>query len=259
MRGTLKRAGRRLVPLLSLLLLVALWAAAAGLAESRALPGPQAVLTVLEREAARGALFHHLGVTLARMAAAFLIAMSVGSALGILLGRSAAADRLFGPWLTVFLNVPALVIIVLAYVWFGLTEAAAVGAVAVNKIPNVVVVLREGARAVDEQYVEMARSFRMARSDMLRHVLLPQLTPYFAAAARSGLALIWKIVLVVELLGRSDGVGFQIHLHFQMFDVAGILAYTVAFVAVVQLLELCVLQPVEGRLTRWRPVRAADA
>ncbi|MBK3736273.1 MULTISPECIES: ABC transporter permease [Azospirillum] len=247
---------RRLAPVLSLALLVGLWAVAAELAASRSLPGPAAVLSVLIREAADGALFHHLGITLARMAAAFVIAMSIGSALGILLGRSATADRLFGLWLTVFLNIPALVVIVLAYVWFGLTEAAAVGAVAVNKIPNVVVVLREGTRAIDEQYVEMARTFRMARSDVLRHVLLPQLTPYFAAAARSGLALIWKIVLVVELLGRSDGVGFQIHLYFQMFDVAGILAYTVAFVAVVQLLELCVLQPVEQRLTRWRPVRA---
>ncbi|CCC99137.1 NitT/TauT family transport system permease protein [Azospirillum brasilense] len=247
---------RRLAPILSLALLVGLWAVAAELAASRSLPGPAAVLSVLVREAADGALFHHLGITLARMAAAFIIAMSIGSALGILLGRSATADRLFGLWLTVFLNIPALVVIVLAYVWFGLTEAAAVGAVAVNKIPNVVVVLREGTRAIDEQYVEMARTFRMARSDVLRHVLLPQLTPYFAAAARSGLALIWKIVLVVELLGRSDGVGFQIHLYFQMFDVAGILAYTVAFVAVVQLLELCVLQPVEQRLTRWRPVRA---
>lgn len=247
---------RRLAPVLSLALLVGLWAAAAELAASRSLPGPAAVLSVLVREAADGALFHHLGITLARMAAAFAIAMSIGSALGILLGRSATADRLFGLWLTVFLNIPALVVIVLAYVWFGLTEAAAIGAVAVNKIPNVVVVLREGTRAIDEQYVEMARTFRMARSDVLRHVLLPQLTPYFAAAARSGLALIWKIVLVVELLGRSDGVGFQIHLFFQMFDVAGILAYTVAFVAVVQLLELCVLQPVEQRLTRWRPVRA---
>lgn len=247
---------RRLAPVLSLALLVGLWAVAAELAASRSLPGPAAVLSVLVREAADGALFHHLGITLARMAAAFVIAMSIGSALGILLGRSATADRLFGLWLTVFLNIPALVVIVLAYVWFGLTEAAAVGAVAVNKIPNVVVVLREGTRAIDEQYVEMARTFRMARLDVLRHVLLPQLTPYFAAAARSGLALIWKIVLVVELLGRSDGVGFQIHLFFQMFDVAGILAYTVAFVAVVQLLELCVLQPVEQRLTRWRPVRA---
>lgn len=247
---------RAAVPLLSLALLLGLWQAAALNAASRLLPGPPAVFAMLLREAESGALAHHLGITLVRVAASFLVAMVIGVALGLPLGRSAALDRLFGPWLVVFLNIPALVIIVLAYVWFGLTEAAAIGAVAINKIPNVIVLVREGTRAVDERYVEMARVFRFSPYDRLRHVLLPQLTPYVTAAARSGLSLIWKIVLVVEMLGRSDGVGFQITLYFQTFDVAGILAYTLAFVAVVQILEYAVLQPVEGRLLRWRAVRA---
>lgn len=247
---------RAAAPLLSLLLLLAVWQAAALNAASRVFPGPPAVFAVLLREAESGALSHHLGITLMRVAAAFVVAMALGTALGLPLGRSASLDRLFGPWLVVFLNIPALVIIVLAYVWFGLTEAAAIGAVALNKIPNVIVLIREGARSADERYAEMARVFRFSPYDRLRHVLLPQLTPYVTAAARTGLALIWKIVLVVEMLGRSDGVGFQITLYFQMFDVAGILAYTLAFVAVVQVLEYAVLQPAEARLLRWRAVRA---
>jgi NitT/TauT family transport system permease protein len=243
----------------SALLLLAAWQVAAWSAPPRLLPGPVAVLTALRVEAVSGALFQHLGVTLARVAAAFVLAMSVGAALGLALGRSATLDALFGPWVTLFLNIPALVVIVLAYVWFGLTEAAAVGAAAVNKIPNVVVTLREGARAIDESYVEMARVFRFSFKDRLRHVLAPQLAPYFAAAGRSGLALVWKIVLVVELLGRSDGVGFQINLLFQTFDVAGILAYTFAFIAVVQALEHFVLQPWERRAFRWRNAGAENS
>jgi NitT/TauT family transport system permease protein len=57
---------------------------------------------------------------------------------------------------------------------------------------------------------------------------------------------------VVELLGRSNGVGFQLGLYFQMFDVAGILAYALAFIAVVQLIEWAILQPLEHRLSQWR-------
>ena len=83
-------------------------------------------------------------------------------------------------------------------------------------------------------------------------ILLPQLQPYLAASSRSGIALIWKIVLVVELLGRPNGVGFQIYLYFQLFDVAGVLAYTLAFVAVMLLVELFFVQPIERRATRWR-------
>jgi NitT/TauT family transport system permease protein len=82
--------------------------------------------------------------------------------------------------------------------------------------------------------------------------ILPQMYPYLAAAARSGLALIWKIVLVVELLGRSSGVGFQLGLFFQLFDVASILAYSIAFIVLIQAIELGLLQPLERRATRWR-------
>ncbi|TJW10926.1 MAG: ABC transporter permease [Mesorhizobium sp.] len=237
---------------LSLFGLCLLWAFAANAWQSRAFPGPGKVWQVLLREAASGDLFYHLGATLGRVAAAYVVAMVIGSVIGVLLGSYRGADRFFSPWVILFLNIPALVVIVLAYIWFGLNEAAATGAVAVNKIPNVVVTMREGARALDPSYAEMAAVYRFGPLDRVRHVLLPQLQPYLAAASRSGIALIWKIVLVVELLGRSNGVGVQIYVNFQLFDVAAILAYTLAFVAVMLVIELLLVQPVEQHATRWR-------
>jgi NitT/TauT family transport system permease protein len=242
-----------LPPLLSLAALALLWQLAASLAANpRLMPGPAAVAQRLWEEAAGGELLHHLGVTLARVAASFAIAMSAGTALGILMGRSRLADSLGQPWLVFFLNLPALVTIILAYIWIGLVESAAILAVALNKIPNVVVTVREGTRALDRGLLEMAEVFKVPRERRLRHVVLPQLYPYLLAAARSGLALIWKIVLVVELLGRSNGVGFQLGTYFQLFDVAAILAYAVAFILVVQVIEWGLLQPLERRLARWR-------
>jgi NitT/TauT family transport system permease protein len=137
-------------------------------------------------------------------------------------------------------------------VWFGLNEAAAIGAVALNKIPNVVVMLREGARSLDPGLDEMARAYRFGPWSKFRNVTLPQLQPYFAAASRSGLSLIWKIVLVVELLGRPNGVGFELHLNFQLFNVTAILGYTLAFVAVMLAIEYLLVQPLERYSTRWR-------
>ena len=79
------------------------------------------------------------------------------------MGRSLPLDRFGHPWLVFFLNIPALVTIVLAYIWIGLTETAVIVAVAANKIPNVVVTLREGARALDRNLLEMAACFRIGR------------------------------------------------------------------------------------------------
>ena len=228
-----------------------LGAAVAWLVQSRVLPGPVEVWQAYRDEAATG-YWYHMGATLARVAAAFILSMAIGSAIGMALGRSEAANRAFGGWLTLFLNLPALVTMVLCYVWFGLTEVAAIAAVAINKIPNVAATMREGARALSRDLTEMAEVYRLTPAQKLREVVLPQLAPFFAVAARNGLALVWKIVLVVELLGRSSGVGFQIYNYFQLFDVAAILAYAFGFILIVQAIELGILEPWERHVTRWR-------
>ena len=245
-------ASRPLWTALSLTLLVLGWAAIAAVLQSRYLPSPAEVARLFLIELTTGDLLRNVAITLARVAAAALIAFLIGTAIGIFLGRHRDADRFFDSWLIFFLNVPALITIVLCYLWIGLDEVAAITAVALNKIPNVAVTLREGARALDPQYDEMANVFRFDRLKRLRHVLLPQLEPYLAAAARSGLALIWKIVLVVELIGRSSGVGFEIELNFQNFEIGKIFVYALAFMAVIQAIDLAVLQPWERRATRWR-------
>ncbi|MFC3609275.1 ABC transporter permease [Stutzerimonas tarimensis] len=244
---------------ITLPLALAVWAAIALLLDSPLLPTPGAVLDSLWSAWQSGDLLQHLGVTLRRVAVAFALAMLLGAMLGIWMGRSPVANALLDPLLVLFLNLPALVVIILLYVWFGLVEAAAVLAVVVNKVPNVAVTLREGARSLDPKLEQMAQVYRFTRLQRLREVWLPQLFPYFMAATRGGLALIWKIVLVVELLGRSDGIGFQLHMAFQIFDVATILAYSLAFIAVVQLIELLVLQPLERRAGHWRQAGTAHA
>ena len=80
---------------------------------------------------------------------------------------------------------------------------------AINKLPNVIVVMREGTRALDPELEEMAKAFQFTWLSRIRHVVMPQLAPYLAASSRSGLSIVWKIVLVVELIGRPNGVGFR--------------------------------------------------
>jgi NitT/TauT family transport system permease protein len=188
----------RAVPALSLMGLLLVWAAAALITrDAQLLPGPWQLVVPFWSELSSGALLRHLGMTLWRVVCAFVIAMAVGVALGLAMGRVTVLDRWLDPWLVVFLNLPALVVIVLCYLWIGLTDVAAILAVSLNKIPFVTSVLREGARALDPGLDAMARVYGMSRAARLRHVVLPQLAPFIAGAARSGVALIWKIVLVV--------------------------------------------------------------
>ncbi len=240
------------LPTFSILAFLSLWQGVALFLHSPLLPSPEIVARTFWQHSESGELPYHLGVTLLRLMISFTISMLLGCTIGIALGCSEKLNAFFDNWLVIFLNIPALVTIILCYVWFGLSESAAILAVVLNKVPNVSVTLREGTRALDKQLLNMAKCYGFGRIKTFRHVILPQLHPFLMSATRSGLALTWKIILMVELLGRSNGMGYQLHLFFQWFDIASILAYTVAFVSVIQALEFLVLKPLDNLALKWR-------
>lgn len=222
------------------------------IAAQRLFPTPFAVAGEMVQLATSGRLLPDLGKTLARAGVAFILAMAIGTVLGLLLGRVRWLDRLVSSWLVVGLNLPAIVVAIVLYIWLGLTELALISAVVVNKLPLVIVTIREGVRSLSPDFDELARVLRLSRWHRFRRVVLPQLVPFVLAAARTGLSLIWKIVLVFEVLGSDGGVGYRVSLMFQFFDITGILAYTCAFILVVLALEHGLLRPLERRALRWR-------
>ncbi|MBW3566412.1 MAG: ABC transporter permease subunit [Proteobacteria bacterium] len=240
---------------ISLLVLLAVWAIAAWLFDTKTLPAPWTVALAMHAHIVDGSLPFHAGVTFARSFVAFLFAMFLGTLLGILMGNSRRLNAILDTGLVIGLNLPALVVIILFYVWFGLNEFAAIAAVVVNKAPVVAAIVREGARSVDSGLLEVGRVFGLPARRVTFRIYLPQLYPQLAAAARSVFSLSWKIMLVVELLGRSNGIGFQMRRFFNYFDITSILAYSIAFIALVLLVELTVLQPLERHANRWRKVR----
>ena len=160
--------------LVSVVAMLVLWAVASQLTDRpQTLPDPWEVAARIGRLAASGELWFNSGMTLMRVGLSFALAMVTGMALGLAMGRSRRADEWLNPALIIGLNVPALVVIVLCYIWIGLNETAAIVAVALNKIPLVTVMIREGARALRPDLDDMAQAFRMPAMARLRHVVLP--------------------------------------------------------------------------------------
>lgn len=240
---------------ISILLLLALWQLGSMSVQHRLFPTPILVFLEVYELVREGSLLPDIAKTLARAAIAFVVAMFAGIVIGCILGRFRSLDGLFGNWVLIGLNIPAIVVAITFYIWFGLTEFALIIAVVINKAPLVSVAMREGVRDLDFGLSELAQVYRVSFWQRVYKFIVPQLMPYVLTAARTGLSLIWKIVLVFEVLGSDGGVGFRIGLFFQHFDMKGILAYTVAFMTVVILFEYGVLRRVEHKVLGWRPAQ----
>ena len=130
--------------------------------------------------------------------------------------------------------------------------AALIAAVVLNKMPIVIVNIREGTKSMEKNYFQIGKVYQLNNLIIWTKIILPQLYPYLMTSARTGLSLIWKIVLVFELLGRGNGIGFQLQVFFSFFDISGLLAYAIFFMSIILIIENFIMIPIEKKATHWR-------
>jgi NitT/TauT family transport system permease protein len=150
--------------------------------------------------------------------------------------------------------VPGLVWALLCVIWFGVGLTTPIVAIALGIGPVMVLHVLQGMKAVDSEIVEMAHVFRLSTRDKLIHIWIPSLIPHLIGGARVGLSLGWKVIVLVELFGLSNGVGYQLNSEFSSQNVAGVLAWTIVFWAVMVVIEYGVLQSLERASSKWRRV-----
>lgn len=237
---------------LSFFLFIILWQSLSLLVNSDIFPSVIDILKSFFDHLLNKDLLFHLLITLKRVVIAFFIAMIIGLFFGIVMGLFPKVDSLLDVFLIIGLNLPALVTIIICYIWFGLSDFSAILAVIINKVPIIIVNIREGVKAIDKKYLDLAKIYDIQQDEVIKKIYLPQIYPYIMATTRLTISLIWKIVLVVELLGRSDGIGFKIAIFFQDFDITSIFAYSFAFIFLVVLVEKLFLNPIDRKIKRWR-------
>lgn len=192
--ATLKKTGTSLgfsrdlwLRVVSVLSILVAWLILTAVMGPMVIPGPADTWQFLLKEQHEGRLWFHIGMTLWRVIVSFVITMILGSLLGMLTGVSKTADRLLEAWVVLGLAIPRILLVVVAYLLIGLNDTAAIVALVLMLIPQVIVQIREGIRSIDTKLVEMARAFHRTRLQTWRQVVLPQLTPYLLGTARSTL------------------------------------------------------------------------
>ena len=157
--------------LFSIIILTFIWGLVSYFLDKDILPSPITVAESIKYHSSQE-LFFHISVTLFRVATSFFLAMLIGSVIGIAMGRKKILDDYFDGWLILGLNIPAVVTIILCFLWFGLNEAAAILAVTINKIPTVTVILREGTKAVDEKLVDVGKIYKLSKFKIIKEIFL---------------------------------------------------------------------------------------
>lgn len=233
---------------------IALWALVASRMPAFVLPGPSKVWDAMLTLFGTATFLHDVGMTMYRVVMGFLLATLVGTPLGLALGSNRTLAQFFEPLLSVTNTVSSAIWAVFAIIWFGISNATTIFVVFMTAMPLILTNVWQGSKNVDKQHIDLARSFRMSRAQILRKIYLPSILPYFFSGARLAFGFGWRVSLVAETLGSSDGIGYRLRQAADLVQTDQVFAWTLTLVLLMLALEGGLLKPMERRLFRWKPI-----
>lgn len=245
---------RRLLPWLVPLAVLALWELSSlqGWLSTRVLPEPAAVLQAFAQLAVSGELWHHVAVSSARALAGLVIGGGLGLLLGLVTGTFRIAETLLDSSLQMLRNIPALALIPLVILWFGIDESAKLFLVSVGVFFPIYLNTFHGIRSVDKGLIEMARSYGLSGWALYRQVILPGALPSILVGLRFSLGLMWVLLIVAETISAQAGIGY-LTMNAREFLQTDVVLVGILLYALLGKLADVLARALEGWWLRWHP------
>ena len=208
--SALKAVWQRLLPWLVPLVLIVLWqiASSIGWLSTRVLPAPLDVVSAFWTLAASGELWIHVRVSAARALTGLAVGGGLGLLLGLLTGSSRIAETLLDSTIQMVRNIPALAMIPLVILWFGIDETAKLFLIAISVFFPIYLNTFHGIRGVDPGLIEMGRTYGLSRWQLYTQIVLPGALSSILVGLRFSLGLMWVILIVAETISAQAGIGY---------------------------------------------------
>lgn len=230
-----------------------IWMIAADNFNPLILPPPGHVFSSLKELITTGQLTKNLTITLRRTLLGYSSAVITGIILALLLARSWLLRRIIRPILTVIQSTPPIIWLVLAVIWFGISEdLTPIFLIFVVTLPVIFVNIYEGIKGIDEELIEMAVVYNSSKKKIFFEIYLPSLIPHLVSALSIGFAFAWKSTVFAEYLGSSSGVGFALSVANTNLETAELFAWAIVLMALMLIIEYLILKPIEKKVMRWR-------
>jgi sulfonate transport system permease protein len=206
----LRAATQRILPWIVPIALITLWQAASsfGWLSTRVLPAPIEVINAAWTLAASGELWTHVKVSAGRALLGLAVGGSLGLAFGLLTGSLRIAETLLDSSFQMLRNIPALALIPLVILWFGIDETAKLFLISVSVFFPIYLNTFHGIRNVDPGLIEMGRTYGLNRRQLYMQVVLPGALSSILVGLRFSLGLMWVILIVAETISAQAGIGY---------------------------------------------------
>ncbi len=235
----------------AVVLLLWQWGSAAGFIDPLFLPSPLQITAALRDMTMTGELAHHLGASLLRIAAGWLIGTCAGVLLGSLIGLSWLWRSAGLPFISALFPIPKIALLPLLILWFGIGESSKVATIALGVFFPMAVSTYAGFDNVPRNLIRMAQSFNMPFLAILMKVVIPGMLPAILSGCRISASIALILVVSAEMIGANLGIGALLITAGNLMQTDQLMAGIVA-ISILGLLIGAGISWLERRLLAWR-------
>ena len=216
--------------LISALLITAVWKIISLNYNPIILPAPEKAFYTIYEMMLTESFWVSLGYSFFRIITGYLLAMVIGTVVGIVMGLNQKADKLLRPVVSMLQTVPNISWILLAIIWFGLNSKIVIFTIFISLMPIFVINSAEGIENTAEEYLEMAAVYRLKPLTIFRKIYLYSIKPYLRSAAVITSERAWKIGAMAELLSLDSGIGAGLYWARSNLQTERIFAWTIVLI-----------------------------
>ncbi|MFI6157506.1 ABC transporter permease [Kitasatospora sp. NPDC051170] len=255
---------KALPPLIGVLVVLALWQGAYSLhlTSSYKLPSPADVWGSLQELWYKGTLFEIIWTSVWRGLSGFLLAVVIGTPIGLVVARIRPVRTAIGPVLQGLQSLPSVAWVPAAVIWLGINDSMMYAVILLGAVPSIANGLVAGIDQVPPLFLRAGRTIGATGLAGARHVLLPAALPGYLAGLKQGWAFSWRSLMAAELVASSPdlgrGLGRFLEDSREFSDMSGVLLGIILILFVGIAIELLVFTPVERRVLRNRGLLASS-
>jgi NitT/TauT family transport system permease protein len=245
-----------LLPTGLLALLVVVWWAAVVRTGSVIFPTPWQVVRGTLELANDGTLWDHIGASLMRVGAGFLLAFVVAIPLGLWMGRVNSVYMTLNPVFQMLRPISPIAWIPIAILWFGIGNASPIFLIFIASVFPMILQTAVGVHTIDPRYLRAAENFGVSRFDVMRRVVVPAVLPQVLIGMRVGVGVAWLVVVAAEMIALKSGLGYLIMDSRNAGNRYDLVVAGMVIIGMIGLLLDSLMRSFEGlRSVRWQYVK----
>ncbi len=245
-----------LPPLAVLAAIVAVWWLVVFKTQSAIFPTPWQVVTGTLELIEDGTLWAHIGSSLMRVGAGFLLAALLAIPLGLWIGRVDAAYTTLNPVFQILRPISPIAWIPIAILWFGVGNASPIFLIFIAAVFPLIVQTAAGVHTIEQRYLRAAENFGVSRARLFRQVIIPAVLPQIIVGMRISLGVGWLVVVAAEMIALRSGLGYLIMDSRNAGNRYDLVVASMIIIGLIGLLLDGLMRLLEGlKSVRWRYVR----